>query len=225
MVDPTNILADHNPCDDIASAELGDERRTKRFVAIVDAMSHRPDATVPETFEEEAAQEGYYRFVRNPDVQDRALLHPHFEATGQRAAKLEHALCLHDTTEFNFDVRDEEMREHLARRSSKRQGFLWHASLVTSADGLRAPLGLVHAQPFVHESELVDEESEVFWKERGGLFGNEKWRWFQGVEAAERHLEDVAEVTHVFDREADDFQLLFCLAVDGYHHVTRMRYD
>ena len=225
MTDPTDILTDHSPCDDVAFAELGDKRRTKRYVSIVDAITHRPDATVPETFEEEAGQEGYYRFIRNPNIDDAALLQPHFEATGQRAAKLDHVLCHHDITEFNFDIRDDEMRKHLARRSSKRQGFLWHASLVTSADGLRAPLGLAHAQPFVHESELVDEESEAFWTERGGVFDNEKWRWFEGVEAAELQLQDVTEVTHVMDREFDDFQLQFCMAVDGYEYVTRLRYD
>ena len=225
MVDPTTILADHDPCDDVASAQLGDRRRTKRFVAIVDAMTHRPDATVPETFEEDASQEGYYRFVRNPDVEHEALLRPHFEATGQRAAKLDHVLCHHDTTEFNFDVHDDEVRENLARPSTNRQGFLWHASLVTTADGLRAPLGLADAQPFVHENDLVDEEAKAFWNREGGLFDNEKWRWFQGVEAAERQLEDVADVTHVMDREFDDFQLQFCMAVDGYDYVSRLRYN
>ena len=225
MVDPTTILAHHSPRSDVASADLGDGRRLKRYLAIIDAMAHRPDASVPEAFEEEAELEGYYRFIRNPNIDDEALLAPHFEATGARSAKLDHVLCLHDTTDQNFDLRDGQMREHLARRSSKRQGFLWHASLVVSAEGLRAPLGLVHAQPFVHQSELVDAESEAFWEQRGGLFDNEKWRWFQGVERAEVHLEEVAEVTHVMDREFDDFQLQFCMATDGYNYVTRLRYD
>ena len=225
MVDPTGILTAHSPTDDVADAELGDSRRTKRFVLIVDAMTHRPDRTVPETFDEASAQEGYYRFIANPEVEDRALYRPHFEATAQRAAKLEHVLCHHDTTEFAFDLHDDEMRQHLARSSSKRQRFLWHASFVTSADGHRAPLGLACARPFVHKSELEDKESIAFWKARKGLFANEKWRWFQSVEQAEANLEETCEITHVMDREFDDFQLLFCMAVDGYHYAARLRYD
>lgn len=60
----------------------------------MEAAIHRPDRSVPETFEEEAALEGYYRFIRSPHVDDMALLEPHFDATAARAAKLGPVLCL-----------------------------------------------------------------------------------------------------------------------------------
>lgn len=117
------------------------------------------------------------------------------------------------------------MREHLARPSTNRQGFYWHASLVTSADGLRAPLGLVEARAFVHSTDLIDEDSHEYWAKRGGIFENEKWRWYQSIEAAELRLQDAESVTHVMDREFDDFQMLHCMNVDGYDYVARLRYD
>ena len=48
MTDPTEVLADSNPVDDVADADLGDKRRNERYVQIVDAVSHRPDSSVPE---------------------------------------------------------------------------------------------------------------------------------------------------------------------------------
>ncbi|AWV89881.1 hypothetical protein [Bradymonas sediminis] len=82
-------------------------------------------------------------------------------------------MCHHDTTKLSFPIHDDKLRENLSRRSKNRQGFLWHASLVTSADGLRAWLGLVAAKAFVHESELPDPASKTFWEERQGLHTDE----------------------------------------------------
>ena len=225
MSNANDVLSNFDPIEDVASVELGDARRNERYKLIVEAAIHRPDRSIPETFEEEAGLEGYYRFIRSPYVDDMALLMPHFEATAERAAKLGHVLCLHDTTEFSFPVRDDELREHLARPSTNRQGFHWHASLVTSADGLRAPMGLVEARAFVHSADLVDEDSQTYWADRGGIFENEKWRWYQSIEAAERRLQEAESVTHVMDREFDDFQMLHCLNVDGYDFVARLRHN
>jgi len=51
MTDPTEVLADSNPVDDVTDTELGKKRRTDRYVNIVDAVSHRPDSSVPVALE------------------------------------------------------------------------------------------------------------------------------------------------------------------------------
>src|SRR5690554_1759370 len=144
MAESTKILATLDPLEDIASVDLGDKRRNTRFGLIVGALLHQPDRSVPQVCEDEAACEGYYRFNRNPNIQDEALLCPHFEATAGRSRKLGRVSCHHDTTEFRFPVHDDEVRENLAHPLTNRQGFLWHTSLVTSADRLhwRAAKGL-----------------------------------------------------------------------------------
>jgi hypothetical protein len=223
MSKATDILSETTPAQEVADTELGDKRRTDRYIHVVDALSRRPDRSIPEALEDEAAQEGYYRFIRNPNVESEALLEPHIKATARRAEHLSHVLCIHDTTEFAWKVRDDHMRKHLARLSSKRQGFKWHSSIVTSADGTRAPLGTVAAQPFVHEGDCPDEETVEEWEERGGIFDNEKWRWFQGVGQSEAQLEQVDRVTHVMDREGDDFEMIFCMVAEGYDFLVRMR--
>ena len=115
ITDPTEVLADSNPVDDVADADPGDKRRNERYGQIVDADSHSPDRSVPEALEDGAEQEGDCRFVRNPNVDDKALFEPHFEATAERAEKLDEVLCIHDTTEFSFPVHDDQMRKHLDR--------------------------------------------------------------------------------------------------------------
>ena len=222
MSTSTDILSKTTPSKEVAEADLGDVRRTRRYGLIMEALTRRPDRSIPDALEDEAAQEGYYRFIRSEHVESAALLEPHIEATAARAETLPHVLCVHDTTEFSWGVRDGKMREHLGRLSVRRQGFKWHSSIVTSADDVRAPLGTVAAQPFVHKSVCPDEATLAVWEERGGIFPNEKWRWYRGIDEAEARLDKVQRVTHVMDREGDDFEMLFCLDTDEYDYVVRM---
>lgn len=225
MMDPTDVLADSSAVAEAKQAELGDDRRTQRFAQIVKCLKRRPDRSVPEALEEEADQEGYYRFIRNPSVEPKALLEPHFEATATRAEQLEQVLCIHDTTEFAFPVHDDHIREHVTRLSANRQGFRWHTGIVTSAEGTQAPLGMVSSQPFVHFDDVEDTDTRAFWDKRGGLFDNEKWRWLDGVKQAEARLENVEDIIHVMDREADDFQTLFRMDASDCDFVVRLAHN
>lgn len=225
MVETAEQLEEYTPKQEVADAELGNKLRTERYERIVEALAERPDASVPEACESEAEREGYYRFMRNPSIDYESLMEPHHEATAERAEKLETVLCIHDTTPCAFPLHDD-MRDDLAEMSANRQGFQWHTSMVCSADGTRAPLGLIATQPFVHLSDLPDDDSRQFWKERGGIYEhNEKWRWMDGVEEAEGRLGAVENVVHVMDREADDYELLFAMEVCGFESIVRMTHS
>lgn len=184
------VMGSVDICTELAQADLGDVRRNRRAQLILDAMAHRPESSIPQVFDQEDDREACYRFVRNDSVNWKKLLEPHFAATATRSGSLPEVLVLHDTTEMSFPIRDGHLRENLARCTSKTQGFSWHASLCCSADGLRAPLGLVAAQPFVHQKEIANaaqpETARTFWQRQGGLYDNEQLRWFESIERTEK---------------------------------------
>ncbi|RAL21570.1 hypothetical protein DL240_11985 [Lujinxingia litoralis] len=134
-------------------------------------------------------------------------------------------LVAHDTFEFAYAIHDEPSRDNLARLQANQQGFLWHASLAVSADGTRAPLGLVASRPYVHASQIEGQEALDFWRAQNGLLDNEQTRWLDAAEAAETRLESVDEVIHVMDREGDDFNTLFPMVFSGDGFVVRMTGD
>lgn len=226
MVSSLDVIADTNLRDEVLSAALGDSRRTERFADVVAKFAVDPSASVPVAMGDEAGREGYYRLMRNEAIDHFDLIAPHLDRTAQRSEALDVVVVAHDTTTFAFDVRDGEVtREHLARLSSRRQGFLWHASLALSADGLRTPLGLIHSRPFVHDNDEIDSEARAFWDDCGGIYQNEQDRWFESVAAAEERLASVHKVVHVMDREGDDFRTLVGMEACGYHFVIRMLKD
>lgn len=225
MIEPSQLLLDTSPATEIMDAPLGDSRRNDRFEEIVQSLTSQPDASVPEAMGTQAALEAYYRFMRNEAIDHQSLLEPHFDQTRQRAESLSRALVVHDTTEFNFTVHDKPSRENLACPKEGRQSFLWHPSLVLSADGKRAPLGLIASRPFVHAKELPDEQAHQFWDERGGIYENEMWRWMEGVEAAESRLSEVMRPVHIMDSECDDYGLMYRMSTSDYPFIIRMCYE
>ena len=136
----TDLLAAANLREE-ADSDLGDPRRTERLKSLTAALGAAPSASYPSIFNS-SELEAYYRFVRNDQIVFDDILQAHREKTIARARTVGSVLLVHDTTEFNFPLRDEVLREWLCRFSSRRQGFLAHASLVVSSDGMSAPLGV-----------------------------------------------------------------------------------
>lgn len=225
MQQVTKVLADISLSEEVADAPLGDVRRSRRFAQIMESLGRQPEASIPEAMGDVARLEAYYRLMRNEAVDHFKLLEPHFDAARRRTEDLGAALVVHDTSEIAFDIHDEPAREHLSRLSANRQGFYWHASLAISDGPFRAPFGLVASRPFVHASELEDDEARAFWEQIDGVMDNEQRRWMEAVEQSEALLEDVPKIIHVMDREADDYLTLFPMDMSGYSFVIRMTWD
>ena len=205
-------------------SDLGDPRRSKRLMGIIDALARTPDRSFPEIFRQGCELEGFYRFIENPYFTFGELLCGHIRATAERCRLAEEVLVIHDTTEFSFPLRDEHRREHLCRFSKGRQGFFGHLSLAASADGERVPLGIVAARPFVH-AEGSTAAGLRFWEEQFGNLACESDRWWEGVESAEAVLGGVELVIHVADRESDIYELICAMVEEGRHFVFRAAQD
>ena len=115
-------------------------------------------------------------------------------------------------------------RKGVTRVSTNRQGFFLHTSLAVAADGSRFPLGVLAARPYVHQSDIDDDETRAWWRERDGLMANEQERWLQSIIAAESAAGDAAMI-HVCDREGDAYELLGSLVELDMRFVIRLEHD
>lgn len=201
-------------------AGLGDPRRTRRLQFVAKRLAEKPELSLPELFADPSELEATYRLLRSPHLSFSKITSAHVEATAKRCEGLDAVLAIHDTTEFSFGVRNGHIREHLSPLSKSRQGFYGHMSLAVSADGLRAPLGLLNAHMYVHRDQ-VDEATAEFWHERFGSYRRESRRWAKSIIASEEHLGAGAPVIHVADREADMNEVLRTLHERGSRYVIR----
>jgi hypothetical protein len=211
-------------CDEFA-ADLGDPRRTARLQKLGTAMSRRPGDSFLEQIDGHSGQQAAYRLLRNSKVTFGKVLEPHKVLTAERCRELEEVLAVHDTTTFTFPRHDEHTREYLEPISTNTQGFYGHTTLAVSADGFRAPLGVVEFAGHVHKSK-VDDETLAFWHEEFCEYKVESERWKRSMEQTENRLDGV-RVIHVADREADTNEVLAWGVCEGYKRgfVIRAKCD
>lgn len=200
-------------------ADLGDARRTARLQGVARAMIGHPDASFPDMMGDAASTEGLYRLLRNESLTFESVLSAHQRTTASRASELDEVAVLHDTTQFNWSVREGYLKENLCRFSTSRQGFLGHFSLVTSADGLRAPMGVIGMKGYVHKS-LCDEATCDYWADQFFDYDSEAERWVRAFAESEAALEGTS-VIHICDREVDSNDVLRYMQQNGSRFVLR----
>jgi hypothetical protein len=206
--------------EEMASGDLGDARLNARRNGVMTVLEQSPAAGFPEACASDGETEALYRFLRNRRVSLAAILEPHLAATGARCRALDEVLVIHDTTEMSFP--GEQKRTGLTRLGPQRQGFWLHTALAVSAEGLRAPLGLIAVAPFARPATAGPKRP---WRERFRDPRKESRRWADGVTAARCRVGEPRRAIHVMDREGDSYELLAALIAHGDRGVVRVRYD
>src|SRR5512136_2360586 len=98
--------------EELADADLGDVRLSRRLRTLGDQLAARPGESFPKALDD-AELEAAYRFFGNEDVTPEAILAPHLRQSARRAREHERVLVVHDTTQFEFG--GQKKREGLGR--------------------------------------------------------------------------------------------------------------
>ena len=205
---------------EMATGDLGDDRLNARRNQLVQVLEQSPDKGFPQACANDADTEALYRFLRNRRVSLGKVLEPHVEATSARCRALGEVLVIHDTTEMSFAC--EQPRQGLTPLGAHRQGFWCHTAFAVSAEGLRAPLGLLALTAF---SRGPREGGKVAWRERFTDARKESRRWAAGVATVTAQVGDTVRPIHVMDREGDSYELLAALTAAHDRWIIRLHYD
>jgi Transposase DNA-binding len=162
-------------------AQLGDKRRTKRLVALVDTMCRHPGGTLPDKFNHPPDLRAFYNLMNRPEVTHAVLIESHTAETQRRIADL-HAgqvvLHLHDATELDFTSKTT-LLDHLGQiGQGSRRGYICHNSLAVRAD-TGETLGLL-SQILHHRADVPEGETT---KEKREREDRESRLWIHGAAA------------------------------------------
>jgi hypothetical protein len=205
---------------EMAAGDLGDRRLNARRDRLIATLEQHPDAGFPEACADDSEAEALYRFLRNDRLSLESLLGPHVVATAARCQALEEVLVVHDTTEMSFG--GERARMGLTAVGPRHQAFWLHASLAVSAEGLRAPLGVIALAPFTRGAAPGPAPT---WRERYDDAAKESRRWTTGVRAVRERCGPTVQVIHVMDREGDSYELFTELLAADERFVVRLAHD
>jgi hypothetical protein len=144
---------------DFGDVALGDPRRTRRLVALVDLLDRHPGGTLPDKFNRPADLRAFYRLMNRPEVTHEVLIGSHGDATRQRVRALGSGvvLQLHDATELDFTTKTTLLDQLGQIGQGTRRGYICHNSLAVRAD-TGETLGLL-SQILHHRADVPDGET------------------------------------------------------------------
>jgi len=200
-MNPSTLLSAHEWAEStFGSVHLGDQRRTKRAVALAQASAHDPAGSLPAQMQDEAATHAAYRFLQTPDVTYEQLIRTHVQQTREAMGKPERVLLIQDTTEVDY-------QHHPTTTglgpigNGTHHGFLLQSVLAVLPD-TRQVLGLAHQEPFLRQPAPQGET-----KRERGQRERESQGWERSVQAIGEPPVGVHWI-HIGDRYSDMFPFL-----------------
>lgn len=177
--------------------DLGDKRRDKRAIKMMEDFSAMPTASIPQACGDWSDTTAAYRFFENDAFEWRDILQPHIQSSMARMASQAVVLCIQDTTELDFNGQQARGLGPLSYEAQR--GMYLHPTYAVSTD--REPMGVLDAWMWAREAKKVDGT-------RPGI--SESRRWTEGYErlAEIAPLLPQTRLVYLADREADIMELM-----------------
>lgn len=198
------------------SPALGDPRRTRRLMLLVEALAADPMASVPRACHgETAAIKAAYRFWDAEAVTPAAIRAAHVQQTIARLGEHPLILAIQDSTELNFTAHPATTGlGPLAGRGQ--QGVLVHSVLGVSPDGV--PLGLLAQESWTRDPEQTGSRHQ---RRKRHTSEKESGRWLRAQEATLAAVPPAIGVLTIADREADIYALFAAPRREDAHLLVR----
>ena len=183
--------------EEFATVELGDKRLNARLVKLAGQLAAKPTASIPAACGGWGDTAAAYRMLDNERCDWREIIQAHGRCALQRMAALPVVLCLHDTTELDFNGQSIQGLGPLSYEAQR--GMYLHPTYAVSTD--REPLGVLDAWMWARQPRDADGE-------RGGIC--ESTRWIESYERLAERAADLPEtrLVQVGDRESDILELM-----------------
>jgi hypothetical protein len=194
--------------DELALADLGDERLDTRLERLLSALGSRPNLSIPAACGGRAEMEAADRFFGNAKVTFDTVLQPHVARTWQRVAEQTVAVLVQDTSEIDL-TRPEQDGAGAGDLDGSRRGFFLHEMQAFTPDG--TPLGTVWAEVLNRTEGVSHAPAAVkdYEKKHTPIEAKESRRWLTGLRQARARAQQWPGVqcVCVADSEADIYEL------------------
>ncbi len=200
---------------ELAQADLGDKRRNKRLIKIVEDLVEQPNESVTQASRDNAAMQGMYEFWANRRIKVSEIIEAHTAATIERIQKYDRILVIQDKTELDLGQR-KRTRGIGAISHQGAKGIQVHNVLAVSSDGV--PLGLLEQKDWVREKVKKGKGEKERKRE---IAEKESQRWLDSLKNSEKLIPDEIEIITIADREADIYALFAQPRREGSHLLIR----
>ena len=207
--------------EDFGTAKLGDERRTRRLVAVAAEVAARPAGTVTRACASSASREGAFRLLESRRVHVDAVRAATHAASARRCADQDRVFVAVDASVLS--VTDEKKRKELGNIGSRRlSGLHVMSALAVDADG--TALGICAQETWVR-----NQRSPHSGRKRSlPDVPSETRHWIEVLETSHALLEKEApgcQPWFQLDRGADCWQVFDWASAKGALITVRATHD
>jgi hypothetical protein len=213
------LLPNHHSwaAQELATADLGDARLSKRLVHIVADKLANPTASIPQASGSWAATKATYRFLASEHVAADSIRAAHLDATRSRIQHHGTVLVLQDTTELLYTSHPHTTGlGDLDHAGSK--GLKVHSALAATIDGV--PLGLVQQAVWARDAAPKRRKSR-----KRPQAERESQRWLTTLAEVQKAIPASTRLIVVADREADIYPLFIAPRDERTDLVIRATYN
>lgn len=200
-------------------ADLGDKRRNKRLVRLVEDLASQPNASVPQASGDLAATQAAYEFWSSPRIQAQAIREAHQKSTLERVKQHSLIIAIQDTTELNFTHHPSKKGMGYLDNANSR-GLKVHSVLCSSVQGV--PLGVLHQQVWHRDLAELGKKHQ---RHKKLTQDKESQRWLSALDATGSMMSHETAVVTVADREADIYDLLVLPRRPNSHLLIRATHN
>lgn len=200
-------------------ADLGDKRRNKRLVRLVEDLAAQPNASVPQASGDLAATQAAYEFWSSPHIKAQAIGEAHQKSTLERVKQNTIIIAIQDTTELNFTHHPSKKGMGYLDNANSR-GLKVHSVFCSSAQGV--PLGVLHQQVWHRD---VADLGKKHQRHKKLTQDKESQRWLSALDATGSMISHETAVVTVADREADIYDLLVLPRRPNSHLLIRATHN
>lgn len=187
---------------EVGSAELGDERLTKRLVKMVEKFEAQPFASIPQACEGWADTQAAYAFFDNDKVDHRSIMAPHFCVTRERMQEENIVLALQDTVLLNYTShKTTKGLGPVGAEAQQQAGLVMHATLATTSEG--TPLGLLDTDIWAREEKVIENKAKSRLRP---IEEKESYKWLKSLRRSVADIPEGVSLVSICDREGDIFE-------------------
>lgn len=200
---------------ELERTELGDARRTKRLIKIVENLTAKPEASVPQANGTWAETKATYDFWDSPYIKPSMIRQGHIDATVERIIQHRIVLAIQDTTELNYT-------SHKALSgtgyldSKYAKGLKVHSVFTISPQGI--PLGIIEQDVWSRNQEELGKAQQ---RKQKPTKEKESQRWLDALKTTDSIIPESVQVVTIADREADFYDLFACSRRPGSDFLIR----
>lgn len=201
--------------EELRDLDLGDERRNRRLIQIVEDLAGSPESSVPLASRDRAALQGMYDFWSNPRIAASDILAAHVASAAHRSECHPLILAIQDTTELDYSHHPHKRGLGYLRGANTR-GLLLHSVLAVSPCG--TPMGILHHQLWARQGRGTQ-------RQRRELAEKESYRWIESLDRTEALLSPSTHVLTIADREADFYDFITAERRPNSDYLIRVHHD